>query len=238
MATTGKFRPSDGDWICCDPNCGNVNFSRRIKCNKCGKDKATGTEFRKGGQEIGQSMAEKSRGLFSADDWQCKTCGNVNWARRSTCNMCNAPKCGKIEHRTGFGGGYMEREEVEYVAREGSDSEYDEFGRKKKRYRKPDDEKKVAPPPPRDVDDDGEEEEDDDDVDVSKYKLDSDELHIFQDDDDDVDLSKYDLSDDSDSNTKNNKKTSRSSSSSSLSSGASDKYRGSRKRPHTQSRSR
>ena len=36
-------------------------------------DKATGTEFRKGGQEIGSSMAEKSRGLFSADDWQCKT---------------------------------------------------------------------------------------------------------------------------------------------------------------------
>jgi len=57
------------------------------------------------------------------------------------------------------------------------------FGRKKKRYRKPDDEKKVAPPPPpppppkplSDVDDD-EEEEDDDDVDVSKYKLDSDEV--------------------------------------------------------------
>ena len=58
------------------------------------------------------------------------------------------------------------------------------FGRKKKRYRKPDDEKKVAPPPPpppppkplSDVDDDEEEEEDDDDVDVSKYKLDSDEV--------------------------------------------------------------
>ena len=31
-------------------------------------------------------------------------------------------------HIAGFGGGYMEREEVEYVAREGSDSEYDEVG--------------------------------------------------------------------------------------------------------------
>ena len=28
--------------------------------------------YKKGGTEIGKSMAEKSKGLFSADDWQCK----------------------------------------------------------------------------------------------------------------------------------------------------------------------
>ena len=44
-----------------------------------------------------------------------------------TCNMCNAPKYGKVEQRTGFGGGYMERDEiVEYNEREESDDEYDE----------------------------------------------------------------------------------------------------------------
>ena len=30
--------------------------------------------FKKGGTEIGKAMAEKSKGLFSADDWQCKRC--------------------------------------------------------------------------------------------------------------------------------------------------------------------
>ena len=28
-------------------------------------------------------------------------CGNINWARRSTCNVCNAPKIGPEEQRTG-----------------------------------------------------------------------------------------------------------------------------------------
>ena len=28
-------------------------------------------------------------------------CGNVNWARRKTCNTCNAPKFTEVEERTG-----------------------------------------------------------------------------------------------------------------------------------------
>lgn len=35
--------------------------------------------------------------------------------------------------RTGYGGGYMDRQDVEYIARDDDDEEFDEFGRKKKK---------------------------------------------------------------------------------------------------------
>lgn len=38
----------------------------------CWTERKDGTVFKKGGTEIGKQLAEKSKGLFSADDWQCK----------------------------------------------------------------------------------------------------------------------------------------------------------------------
>lgn len=55
-------------------------------------------------------------------------CGNINWARRTECNVCREPKLGKVEARTGLGGGYNEREDVEYIERAESDDEFDEVG--------------------------------------------------------------------------------------------------------------
>ncbi|KAM7317762.1 hypothetical protein ACRRTK_022499 [Alexandromys fortis] len=190
--------------------CGNVNFARRTSCNRCGREKTTEAKMMKaGGTEIGKTLAEKSRGLFSANDWQCKTCSNVNWARRSECNMCNTPKYAKLEERTGYGGGFNERENVEYIEREESDGEYDEFGRKKKKYRG----KAVGPASIlKEVEDkESEGEEEDEDEDLSKYKLDEDE------DEDDADLSKYNLdaSEEEDSNKKKASRRSRSKSRSS-----------------------
>jgi len=85
---------------------------------------------------IGKNAADKSNGLFSAEDWQCSQCSNVNWARRSTCNVCSQPKIDdEIEKRTGVGGGFNDRVAVEYKSHREKDSEdeYDDFGRKKKR---------------------------------------------------------------------------------------------------------
>lgn len=166
----GDFKPSEGDWTCTDAGCGNVNFARRSSCNRCGLEKKE-DKTKKQGIEIGASAAEKSKGLFSADDWQCTKCGNVNWARRSTCNMCNAPKLVEVEERTGLGGGFNERGIVEYKEHVSSDDEYDDFGRKKKKSKHSENvrkiEKKATPEIPDEEDDD----EDDDDEDLSKYDL-------------------------------------------------------------------
>lgn len=167
-----KFKIAEGDWVCSDLHCGNINFARRNKCNRCGRDRTEGpvTVKKKLGQEIGKVLADKSRGLFSADDWQCIKCGNVNWARRQQCNMCNAPKFGEVEERTGYGGGYNDRGVVEYIQRDDSDSEYDEFGRRKKKKGQKDSEGTYDKKSTHEEEEE-EEEEDEEDDDLSKYDL-------------------------------------------------------------------
>ena len=154
--------------------CGNINFARRQRCNRCDAERPSTSSSDRGkkkmGIEIGKNAAEKSKGLFSAEDWQCGKCGNVNWARRSTCNVCNGPKFGDVEERTGLGGGFNEREDVRYKSHDSDSDEYDDFGRKKKKFRKSGD-KKADKPTTNKVDEENEEEDEDGEGDLGKYDL-------------------------------------------------------------------
>lgn len=52
-------------------------------------------------------------------DWHCPKCSNVNWAKRSHCNICKTSKDEVLEMavREGSGGGYSERNLVEEAKR-------------------------------------------------------------------------------------------------------------------------
>ena len=70
-------------------------------------------------------------------DWNCESCGNVNWCWRSNCNKCNTSKPKTImsnEVRVGTGGGFLERQErVSSMAVEIAEDGYDDFGRRLKK---------------------------------------------------------------------------------------------------------
>lgn len=73
-----------GDWFC--PNCGNINFSNRDKCNKC--ETPRGNQARLG---------------MKAGDWICPACGDLVFATKSACKMCGTPRPIGNEVDSGFG---------------------------------------------------------------------------------------------------------------------------------------
>lgn len=210
---SSRYREDEEEeWKCSRSSCGRRNYGNRTSCKDCGRERqdrrlkrshdehsskkssheSSSSSSSSRIQLIGKEAAQKSKGLFSADDWQCSRCGNVNWARRGTCNMCNAPKVDDVQERTGLGGGYNDRGVIEYKSRRGDDSddEFDDFGRRRKKRRQQEEEKKTKEKDiPRksseeekdagkgllEKNQDEEEEDDDEDCDLSKYKLDSDD---------------------------------------------------------------
>ena len=51
----------------------------------------------------------------SAGDWHCPKCGNINWQKRSHCNVCKASRDELVENtrREGAAGGFSEVDEEE-----------------------------------------------------------------------------------------------------------------------------
>jgi len=74
--------------------------------------------------------------IFKQGDWKCPMCGNINWERRDTCNVCQTKKPGTApaEERTGKGGGFNERQDQPSRRHAEDDGEeYDDLGRKKRK---------------------------------------------------------------------------------------------------------
>ncbi|KAI3922857.1 hypothetical protein MKW98_006988 [Papaver atlanticum] len=154
---SGKPWQQDGDWSCPNTSCGNVNFAFRGVCNRCGSARpsgASGSSSAGGGRGRGRGADDSGgrgrpagapAGLFGPNDWACPMCANINWAKRTKCNICNTNKPGHNEGgvRGGRAGGYKEldEEEIEETRRRRREAEqddgelYDEFGNLKKKFR-------------------------------------------------------------------------------------------------------
>ncbi|KAM0936769.1 putative RNA recognition motif domain, Zinc finger, RanBP2-type, RNA-binding domain superfamily [Dioscorea sansibarensis] len=156
--SSGKAWQQDGDWLCPNTSCSNVNFAFRGVCNRCGTARPAGAggmgaggggrgRGRGGGDAGGRGRPPVGgpTGLFGPNDWSCPMCGNINWAKRTKCNICNTNKPGHNEGgvRGGRAGGYKEldEEEIEETKRRRKEAEeddgemYDEFGNLKKKFR-------------------------------------------------------------------------------------------------------
>ncbi|KAF5185633.1 Transcription initiation factor tfiid subunit, partial [Thalictrum thalictroides] len=105
----GKAWQQDGDWMCPNTSCSNVNFAFRGVCNRCGSARptgASGTGAGAGGRGRGRGAEDSGgrgravgapTGLFGPNDWPCPMCANINWAKRTKCNICNTNKPGHNE---------------------------------------------------------------------------------------------------------------------------------------------
>ena len=84
-----------GDWNC--RTCNHLNFQRRESCQRCGEPRSGGGDY---GGGFGGGRGSSSFGGFTTGpdvrpgDWYCTVgnCGAHNFASRSSCFKCGAPK--------------------------------------------------------------------------------------------------------------------------------------------------
>lgn len=88
----------DGNWEC--PWCQNVNYAVRDACNRCQapkpQERSQDLDWALQAQRPAHAASKggTGRGPVAGVDgnWACALCGNVNYAVREACNMCQAPR--------------------------------------------------------------------------------------------------------------------------------------------------
>jgi len=78
----------DGNWAC--PTCQNVNYGVRTACNRCQMPKPVPGAVAP--PAAAQCGGRKGPVAGVDGNWACSACGNVNFAVRDACNMCQRPK--------------------------------------------------------------------------------------------------------------------------------------------------
>ena len=88
---SGRDTHSRNDWTCGE--CGNVNYSFRTECNRCGAPKGRGRGSSKqwtGNERRAGDRREEPQPR--AGDWECPQCGKSNFAKRNECFGCGRSK--------------------------------------------------------------------------------------------------------------------------------------------------
>lgn len=83
----------DGNWTC--SACGNVNFAKRDRCNRCSAPKPLDVVEEYGMTQplVTSTLGFTHRGppVAGVDgNWACPQCQNINFAHRSSCNRCDS----------------------------------------------------------------------------------------------------------------------------------------------------
>mmetsp|Transcript_10197 Transcript_10197/g.28753 ORF Transcript_10197/g.28753 Transcript_10197/m.28753 type:complete len:191 (-) Transcript_10197:314-886(-) len=88
-----------GDWTC--PNCGDNVFARNDACRRCATPRPadTGSYSQGGGGRAAFSLSGPAGGSpagmsmnMKPGDWVCPSCKDLQFARNTTCRLCNTPR--------------------------------------------------------------------------------------------------------------------------------------------------